>query len=299
MKLRAWRAKRRAGISLTHACVSAKTARRYYAAFSLLLPHLNQACTMDEVDCVTAEWVEAQFTSGTILSTVADALSGFHHFLPMTKRKLAYTWRLLRTWRKVEPPCRAIPLPVDLAKAGIVAAILSGELYLAALLCLGFFCMLRTGELLKVRKQDLLVRRRKAVVGLRCTKSGQQNAAMEAVSCDNPRAVEILQLCVEDQSRSPGSTLWQGSPQSFRAAFARLLKRLGVENFSFKPYSLRRGGATFLLQSHMPLEYILLRGRWRSASVARIYLQDGLAALTEIRMPNNVAQHVQLLASQF
>lgn len=38
----------------------------------------------------------------------------------------------------------------------------------------------------------------------------------------------------------------------------------GIISQQFKPYSLRRGGATFLLQAGMPLESILLRGRWKS-----------------------------------
>ena len=51
-----------------------------------------------------------------------------------------------------------------------------------------------------------------------------------------------------------------------------------------KPYSLRRGGATHLLQTGVPLDVILVRGRWRSLGVARLYLEDGLAQIPKLRM---------------
>ena len=65
-----------------------------------------------------------------------------------------------------------------------------------------------------------------------------------------------------------------------------------------KPYSLRRGGATFLLQEGTPIDVILLRGRWRSLGVARLYLEDGLAQVPQLRVPDNDKLRLQKYAEQ-
>lgn len=65
-----------------------------------------------------------------------------------------------------------------------------------------------------------------------------------------------------------------------------------------KPYSLRRGGATFLLQVGVPFESILVRGRWRSLAVARLYLEDGLAQLPPLRLEASALQMVHRWASE-
>jgi hypothetical protein len=49
-----------------------------------------------------------------------------------------------------------------------------------------------------------------------------------------------------------------------------------ISHLNMKPYSLGRGGATWLLQQGVPLDVILVRGRWKSLGVARLYLEDGL-----------------------
>ena len=43
------------------------------------------------------------------LSSIGDALSGLHHYVPMTRRRLPWSWRLFRAWRRMEPPTRAGP----------------------------------------------------------------------------------------------------------------------------------------------------------------------------------------------
>ena len=65
-----------------------------------------------------------------------------------------------------------------------------------------------------------------------------------------------------------------------------------------KPYSLRRGGATFLLQEGVPLDVILLRGRWKSLAVARIYLQDGLAQIPHLRISKSDAARLSVFSAQ-
>ena len=78
---------------------------------------------------------------------------------------------------------------------------------------------------------------------------------------------------------STASTSLTPTPSKWRGLFSDCLKALGLEQFGFRPYSLRRGGATWWFSKHHSLERILIQGRWSAVKTARIYLNEGLAML--------------------
>ena len=67
--------------------------------------------------------------------------------------------------------------------------------------------------------------------------------------------------------------------------FNQALEALGISDFKFRPYSLRRGGATFFFAKHQNLDRILLQGRWHTQKSARIYINEGLSVLSEMKIP--------------
>ena len=79
--------------------------------------------------------------------------------------------------------------------------------------------------------------------------------------------------------------------------FKKGLRWLGLEDFGFHPYSLRRGWATAYFRATRNMESTLDRGRWASARVARIYVNDGLAREVELRFGPMVHERLQLYAA--
>ena len=73
--------------------------------------------------------------------------------------------------------------------------------------------------------------------------------------------------------------------RAWRMEFANTLKSLNLERFEFRPYSLRRGGATFWFGKHGSLDRLLIQGRWQAARTARIYINEGMAILAETNIP--------------
>lgn len=65
------------------------------------------------------------------------------------------------------------------------------------------------------------------------------------------------------------------------------MTELGLESFQFRPLfnSLGRGGATFWFAKHGSFDRLLVRGRWQAPRTARIYINSGLAALAEMKVP--------------
>ena len=291
----------RRNIVLENVGITENTQKRYFTAVSRMSHLLKEVTTEASLDDLVATWIQEEFEDGTPLYLVGDALSGIHHYEPYTRKKLPKSWRLYTIWRKYEVPCRAPPLTQDITLAMAGWCMMHGELTMCALLLLGFHALLRTGELLMVRPCDFLLDESQGLVSLPRTKSGLRNNAQETVSLHDPITIEALRAVIETQSRMGYGKipLWQKSGTAFRLLFAKVLTKLEVAHLSFRPYSLRRGGATWEMQSHGLMEKTLLRGRWKNSNVARIYIQDGLSLLPKLTLSWEAKRRIHWFSSIF
>lgn len=286
-RTRAERKAARHGLNLRDAGITMKTRAAYVVALGLLLPFIESISNEAELDMACAEWVEACWEDGESLYTVGNALSALHFFEPITKRKTPSAWKLFATWKKMEWPARAPPLTQDIILSMAYYALCHNDLFFSCLLALGFYTLLRTGELLKLRGQDLLVNSSQLVVSFKDTKTGKRNAADEMVTTDEQFAV-LIAGTVHDLLSSHNALhkrLWEFSGQAFRSHFDCYLRKFKLQSLGFRPYSMRRGGATWLVQKTGSMELALLKGRWASHRVARIYIADGISKLPDLLLP--------------
>ena len=256
--------------------------------------HIDSKESLDEA---IADWIEEQFEKGAPLNTVADALSGIHYFVPSTRRGLPTSWKLFATWRKVEVPSRAPPLTSDLLWAMAAKALLDDNFELGALLLLGWHCMLRTGEMLAVRSTDLLLGEARGIVSLPASKGGTRHNMVESVTISDKFVLAVLhELKLLKQAQNLTQVpIWNASGTKFREAFKALCIFFRVNHMGFRGYSIRRGGATAFFQKTGSMEQTLLRGRWASVSVARLYLCDALSQLPAL----TASPHTRVLVQKF
>ena len=144
--------------------------------------------------------------------------------------------------------------------------------------------MLRTGEILGIVSSHIECgpRATQALINLGLTKGGKRHGAAESVVLGFEPAVRVLQTWKKACSPATHLTL---SPAKWRALFNKCLEDLSIQDLGFRPYSLRRGGATFWFQKHQNLDRILIQGRWHTQKSARIYLNEGLAVLSQMKLP--------------
>ena len=301
---RAERKRQRRSIDLEDASLTDQTRTRYYLALRKLMPSLNQIETFDILDEKVCIWIQRMWKQGEPLLTIGDALSALHFFQPSTKRQIPHAWKLFATWRKLEVPARAPPLTAVLVRGMSALALNRGQLELATCLILGFHALLRTGELLTLRGTDFLVGKTHALLRLELTKTGRRRAVSEAISIQDEIVLLLLTtlLQVRKDKGCLEAFLWTQSHQAFRQNFKKLCHDFGLDHLQFRPYSLRRGGATDFFQRTLSMEATLLRGRWESSRVARLYINDGLSFLptlkTTPKMSKMLAKHHFISPSQ-
>ena len=111
----------------------------------------------------------------------------------------------------------------------------------------------------------------------------------------------VVQLYKLARSRLPiGSSLdsyiFLPSRGRFYELFDEAMVDLGLAEFHFRPYSIRRGGATAHYRFCGSMESTLNRGRWTGVRVARIYVNDGLAKEVELALPRDLSDRLSYQA---
>eukprot|EP00438_Fugacium_kawagutii_P013112 Skav213413 [mRNA] locus=scaffold797:806923:807864:- [translate_table: standard] len=283
---RAERIYRRRTIVLDDAALSPKTQTRYYLALRKLMPYFEKMEFQHELDDLMCAWVRRMWRTGEPLLTVGDGLSALHFFQPWTKRLLPHAWKLFGVWRKVELPARAPPLTQRICRSMAAYCLSVNDVEMAACLLLGFHCLLRTGEIFQLTFSDFRLGEHNGIVSLKVTKTGQRHGVHEALAITDMPTLECVRTLrsLRRQQGLSSLPLWSGSGAKFRQRFAQLVAIFDLQSHQFRPYSLRRGGATHMFQESKSMEAALLRGRWNSSRVAKLYISDALSYLPSLNM---------------
>ena len=294
------RADARDGISLRDSGITEKTRLRYRSALSILLPFITCVASSEELDRVVEEWIELEWSRGSTLGQIGDALCGLQFYCPEFKGCLRGSWRLYKNWRRLEIPCRAPPISATIVRA-FVSLLLDNELVAGAfLVALAFHAYLRTGEALGLCFSDLQVNGSTGVVTIRGGKSGLRNNMDEAIAIYDSGVLKLARLAkLLPHAQEPRSKVWNQSASAFRKMFQQCILHFELQKLELKPYSLRRGGATYDYMRQGILEPILLRGRWHSLQVARLYIEDGLAQLPSLQLPQMQQKRLATAARPF
>lgn len=273
--------------TLRELTVQPSTRKRYDNATHEFLKFLRQEgqtllTDKTKLDPLVCDYVEHLWSSGAGRGLACDTLAGLQDHQPNLKNCLPGAWRLLKTWHVNEIPNRAPPLPQDVVQTMAGWAFFHGHVSFGVSLLVGFYTMLRTGELLGLRSSHLMCQpsSNQVLISLGLTKGGKRAGASESVILGYEPAVQLVKKW---KTLASLSTPLARSPGSWRALFNESLHALKLDHHGFRPYSLRRGGATFWFSKHQSLDRILVSGRWQTQKSARIYINEGLALLAQMR----------------
>ena len=277
--------------TLRELTVQPATKRRYAKAldafFAFLQDNSLQLPTSKQrLDPLVCDYLEHMWSTGLGRGQANDTVAALQDQQPSVRGHLQGAWRLLKTWSINEVPNRAPPLPEQVVLAMTGWAFFHGHYSFGISLLIGFYTMLRSGELLGLRSSDLhcAAHERQVLISLGLTKGGKRQGAAESVILGVEQAVILVQRW--KQIASPSTSLTP-TPAKWRTLFSDCLTALNLQDFGFRPYSLRRGGATWWFSKHQSLERILIQTRWAAIKTARIYLNEGLAMLARTSIDFN------------
>lgn len=275
---------------------------RYTSCFNAFVLYLQQLgrswpTTFGEYDLIVSEYLEVLWDSGEPKSLATYSLAGLQYFIPALKKNLPRSWKLKATWDKLELPCQAIPLDVDTLFAFVGYFWKTKQRVMALASIIGFNGLLRTGELLNLRKADCHRTDSGYLLVLQVTKGGQRRLIQdESVSITDALTIWCLDVLLED--KLPGDWLVGLSGPMFRTRWNNLKKNLGLQSHRFLPYSLRRGGATWFFNHTGSFSQTMLRGRWQHLKTCKLYISEAQTSLTALALPQSTRNHLHTLADQ-
>lgn len=248
------RAKRRQQLGSLHSLtVQPATRRRYDKAtedfFSFLRKEkLVLPTKKEQLDPLVCDYLQHLWSTGVGRGQANDTVAGLQDIQPNLRHHLPGAWRLLKTWAVNEIPNRAPPIPEQVVQAMAGWAFFHGHNSFGVSLILGFYTMLRSGELLGLRSSHLLCspKEKQVLVSLGMTKGGKRQGAAESVILGVEQGVFLTRAW---KRVALNGTPLASSPAKWRSLFTESLAALGLERFQYRPYSLRRGGATFGFKS--------------------------------------------------
>ena len=236
------------------------------------------------LDGVVSDYLEHLWAAGHGRTDASNTLAALQDAQPQLKGKLLQSWRLLKTWITHEVPNRAPPFPIDVLHAMVGYALFKQKAKLALSFLLGFHGLLRTGELLLLKRCHISVQSPKgpAVISLGWTKGGKRQGAAESVTI---YMEDICRRLFQWCQHSTSNASLTGPAHVWRKEFASVLSALNFAEWDFRPYSLRRGGATHLFSTQGALDKLVVSGRWQSVKTARIYVNEGVSVLAQLELP--------------
>ena len=185
-----------------------------------------------------------------------------------------------------------------------------GWLEVAALLGMAWAGLLRPAEAVEAHREDLtlpsdtFLALEFVLVSIQEPKTRLRAARHKAGRVDPPDIVRLIELAF---AKWPArSRLWPYSSAAFRTRFEQLGNALGLPvERSFGPFrpldlgSLRAGGATDLYLSTENPALVQRRGRWVSAKVMDVYIQEVSAFTFYSKIDKVIIEKITDLASLF
>jgi len=275
-------------LHLRHVGITAKTRNRYQNALRCFLAYLKAMSvalphTLSLLDHYVSEYINECWQEGEPLGYAGDLICGLQRFYPACRRQLPTAKQYFNNWGRCHVATRAKPLPKRVLMAMASAAVGANRYDLAALLLLGFSCFLRTAEILGIHAQHIHLSddNKLIILALPMTKTSRRKNRMESVHVDDPVIATVVRRALH---RAPLGPIFTQGPQVFRREFKELLHGLDIHDELLLPYSLRRGGATWHFLKYRSLDATVVRGRWRHAATARIYIEDAAARLVGVQL---------------
>ena len=98
------------------------------------------------------------------------------------------------------------------------------------------------------------------------------------------------------RGRQAGDLLSSHSPRLLRKRLAVAWEQLGL-SVPYRWYSVGRRGATYIYRTTNNIAAVCVSGRWNVVKIAKIYISDGVAQLSELALPPSKQRRLKQLAS--
>lgn len=248
----------------------------------------RRTLVLDQLLCDFTHYVyRLHNRTGAGKSRALYAVYGLIMQQPRLRKRLIMATRALSGWDVLHPAVHSQPLSWSLTCMLAAVMLKQGWWGAAAATIVGFDCYCRPGELLRIRRSQVLLpgdlrvgsHSLGAALSLKYTKTGPY----QWVHVRRKVVGDLLRLVVSVSRYRGWRTLFGLSKQAYSSRFKRACELSGLQGFT--PRCLRAGGSTTDCLDGHHINDIVYRGRWRRQDTAKSYIQTGRGVLLENNYP--------------
>ena len=279
--------------------------------FSISLDSLLEARPVDaeRVSELLTVFGKEMYYAGKPYGRYSETINAVAARKPAIRRNLGLAWDLAFSWQADEPREHHVAMPLSVLLAVCGLALLWGWPVEASVFALTWCGLLRIGETLAATRDDLVLPCDAApgtgfaLLRILQPKTRGRVARHQSSRIDPSDIIRLLTAVYKNSNRD--SKLWSFSSTTLRRRLNLLLKALGLpteRSHGVTPFDLgsfRPGGATFLLQMFEDAEFVRRRGRWVSAKVLEVYLQEISTATFQSRITPEARQRIERVSQSF
>ena len=215
---------------------------------------------------------------------------------------LPLAWDMCWVWKSFGEQHHRGAMLADVLLALLATALHWDWLDIALLLGIGFFGMLRPGELLALWVRDLIfdsdpLFTDSMFVRIIAPKMRRLGPRWEHVRIDDADFVRFTRVMTRGLDRD--TVLFTGGYFALSDLFRQLCLHFSVSNVDgtgLTPASLRSGGATFWYRRTDSTEFVRYWGRWANSRMLRIYIQEAAACSFLADQPAPVQDRIRAAA---
>jgi integrase len=218
------------------------------------------------------------------MSLAHQTVFGLLHFMPELSAELHRTRRALKGWKKKHVTHSHPPLTWELVCLLVIQMSSVGWYDEALATLISYDGYFRTAsELLLLRVRDFHYSNKlntNYLCRLRHTKTGRN----KLVTLTKPELGEALVSYIRVRKLRDNDRIFDFPASRYRHRFRMSCEMMGWKSVGFVPHSLRHGHASDDFIDGIPLETIMVRGRWKSIESTRNYIQSGRVHLIRGRL---------------
>lgn len=281
--------------------IAATTRKKYFRALQLFLAWCHETgtnfCDASSLQEVLLDWIHEVYFGNAPggVATCIDAHYGLIHLFPTLRGRMPLVTTATNNFKRNKPSVSWPPMSWELAVAVAITVCMSTGFRPAVAILVAWQGLFRASEVVNIRKRDVLDPRTgdlhagtghyNMVIAIPKAKTGLN----QSTKIDDEQVADLVRLLVSLEE-APDGKLFPFSSATLRRLFKQACAQLGLSD-SFVLHSLRHGKATHMYHCGVPLENIMLRGRWAASATARRYIQQSVAIQINLSSPKDVLEY--------
>ena len=268
-----------------------------------------------EFDKMLVTFVNQCHQAGVKFQRVKMAVLAAQFHFPYLRKRLPRAWAAMHSWKLQLPWKSRVPFTKQVLEYLFLLALnhmslaptmqsAAQWLSIALMLRLCFFCLLRPGEVRRLRKSDISITtcgldKPSLVCAVENAKTSSIPGAGRAqfgITSD-PCTVAWVESALFGVAQA--TQLWGQGAALMRSRLLTILCEAHLQGPGFTWASGRAGGTTFMFMMGWSIEQIQFRGRWLSQRTLHSYVQEGAAMLTWSSISPSAALEAQALISKY